>query len=50
MNDNLSEILEKVPMGAVASVAHLGTSIVATSDDLLELRLVLENFGEIREF
>ncbi len=50
MNENLSEILEQVPMGAVASVAHLGTSIVATSDDVLELRSALENFGEIREF
>jgi len=50
MNENLSEILEQVPMGAVASVAHLGTSIVATSDDVLELCSVLENFGEIREF
>ncbi len=50
MNENLSEILEQVPMGAVASVAHLGTSIVATSDDILGLRSVLENFGEVREF
>jgi len=50
MNESLSEILEQVPMGAVASVAHLGTSIIATSDDVLGLRSALENFGEIREF
>ena len=50
MNENLSKILEQVPMGAVASVAHLGTSIIATSDDVLELSSSLENFGEIREF
>ncbi len=50
MNENLSEILERVPMGAVASIAHLGTSIVATSDDLLSLRSALEGHGELREF
>ena len=50
MNEKLSVILEKVPIGAVATVAHLGTSIVATSNDLPSLRSTLEPFGEIREF
>lgn len=50
VDENLSEILEKVPIGAVATVVHLGTSVVATSNDLLNLRSALEHFGEIREF
>ena len=50
INDNLSQIIDKMPIGAVSSVAHLGTSIVATSDDIPSVVNVLEEFGEVREY
>ena len=50
MTENLSEILDQIPLGSLATVAHLGTSIVAVSDDLDELETVLEKFGEIRKY
>ena len=48
MNDNLVEILDSIPLGAVSSVAHLGTSIIAVSDDIEELAESLEKFGEVK--
>ena len=50
MTENLSEIFEQIPIGSLATVAHLGTSIVAVSDDLDELETVLGKFGEIRKY
>ena len=50
MTENLSEILDQIPLGSLATVAHLGTSIVAVSDDLDELETVLGKFGEIRKY
>ena len=50
INDNLSQIIDKIPIGAVSSVAHLGTSIVATSEDISSIVNVLEEFGEVREY
>ena len=50
MTENLSEILDQIPIGSLATVAHLGTSIVAISDDLDELETVLGKFGEIRKY
>ncbi len=49
INENISEILDKVPMGAVATVAHLGTSIVATSSDIISLQTALSDYGETIE-
>jgi len=48
INDNLAEILDSIPLGAVSSVAHLGTSIVASSDNITELAATLEKYGEVR--
>ena len=48
MNDNLVEILDSIPLGAVSSVAHLGTSIIAVSDNIEELGECLEKFGEVK--
>ena len=50
INENLSQIIDKMPIGTVSSVAHLGTSIVATSDDIFSVVNVLEEFGEIRKY
>ena len=47
---NLSQIIDKIPIGAVSSVAHLGTSIVATSEDISSIVNVLEEFGEVRKY
>tara|TARA_B100000945_G_scaffold124399_1_gene98826 strand:+ start:1091 stop:1906 length:816 start_codon:yes stop_codon:yes gene_type:complete len=48
INENLAEILDSVPLGAVSSVAHLGTSIVAVSDNIFELSECLEKYGEVK--
>ena len=48
INENLAEILDSIPLGAVSSVAHLGTSIIAVSDNITELRHCLEKYGEVR--
>tara|TARA_B100001113_G_scaffold247082_1_gene203408 strand:- start:2091 stop:2906 length:816 start_codon:yes stop_codon:yes gene_type:complete len=48
INENLAEILDSIPIGAVSSVAHLGTSIVASSDNITELAATLEKYGEVR--
>ena len=48
INENLAEILDSVPLGAVSSVAHLGTSIIAVSDNIIELAASLEKYGEVR--
>ena len=50
INKNISEIFDSTPMGSVCTVAHLGTSIIAISDDLLKLSESLEKFGEIRKY
>ena len=50
INKNISEIFDNIPIGAVSSVAHLGTSIIAISDDLPKLSESLEKFGEIRKY
>ena len=50
VNENISEMLGKLPMGAVASIAHLGTSIVATSNDITSLKEALSDYGEVLEF
>ena len=48
INENLAEILDSIPLGAVSSVAHLGTSIIAVSDNIEELAECLEKFGEVK--
>ena len=48
INDNLADILDSIPLGAVSSVAHLGTSIIAVSDNITELAASLEKYGEVR--
>ncbi len=50
INENLSEMLDKVPIGATASIAHLGTSVVATSNDSMGLKKALSAYGEVLEF
>ena len=50
LNDNIVEILDSIPIGAVSSVAHLGTSIVAVSDNITELASSLEKYGEVRVY
>ena len=47
INENLAEILSQVPMGAASTIAHLGTSIVAVSDNVGELSESLEKHGKI---
>jgi len=42
--------LDLIPMGSVATVAHLGTSLIATSKNFEELISSLEDFGEIRKY
>ena len=48
VNDNISQILDEMPIGSVSSVAHLGTSIVATSEDMDALVEKLNEFGQVR--
>ena len=50
INDNISEIIDRMPLGTVSSVAHLGTSIIATSEDIDALSNSLEKFGEVRKY
>lgn len=50
LNQNLAEILDEIPLGAVSSIAHLGTSIVAVSDNIDELSALLEKYGEVLIF
>jgi len=50
MIDSMSEALDLIPMGSVATVAHLGTSLIATSKNFEELISSLEDFGEIRKY
>ena len=50
INENLGEILDEVPLGAVSSIAHLGTSIIAVSDNVDELSTCLEKYGKILIF
>ncbi|SVB00143.1 uncharacterized protein METZ01_LOCUS152997, partial [marine metagenome] len=48
IDENLVEILDSIPLGAVSSIAHLGTSVVAISDNIAELSKCLETYGEVR--
>jgi len=50
INDDLSEIINQMPLGSVCSIAHLGTSIVATSEDIDSIILNLEKYGEVRQY
>ena len=50
MNKNISEIFNNTPIGSVSTVAHLGTSIIAISDDLTKLSESLGEFGEVRKY
>ena len=50
INDNISDMLNKVPIGSVASIAHLGTSIVATSNETTDLKESLSEYGKVLEF
>ena len=47
INENLAEIFDSIPLGAVSTVAHLGTSVVAVSDNITELSECLEKYGKI---
>ena len=48
IDENLVRVLDSIPLGAVSSIAHLGTSVVAISDNIEELSLCLEEYGEVR--
>ena len=50
INESLAEVLDEIPLGAVSSIAHLGTSIVAVSDNVDELSACLEKYGKILIF
>ena len=50
INKNISVIFDDTPIGSVSTVAHLGTSIIAISDDLPKLSESLEKYGEIRNY
>ena len=50
INENLSEIINQMPIGSVSSIAHLGTSIVATSEDIESIIVNLEKYGEVRQY
>ena len=47
INENLAEIFDSIPLGAVSSVAHLGTSVIAVSDNISELSDCLGKYGKI---
>lgn len=47
VNENLAEMFDSIPLGAVSSVAHLGTSVIAVSDNTSELSDSLEKYGKI---
>ena len=47
INENLAKIFDSIPLGAVSSVAHLGTSVIAVSDNIAELSDSLEKYGKI---
>jgi len=47
INENLAEIFDSIPLGAVSTVAHLGTSVIAVSDNISELSECLEKYGKI---
>ena len=50
INENISEIINQMPIGSVSSIAHLGTSIVATSEDIESIIVNLEKYGEVRQY
>ena len=50
INENISQMIDTLPLGSVSSIAHLGTSIVATSDDIPNLIDSLHKFGDVREY
>jgi pantoate kinase len=47
INESLVEMLDSIPIGAVSSIAHLGTSIIAVSDNVEELSESLEKYGKV---
>jgi pantoate kinase len=42
--------LAELPMGAVGTVAHLGTAVVVTGEEIEPIAAELEQFGEVRRF
>ena len=50
LNENISEIINQMPIGSVSSIAHLGTSIVATSEDIESIIVNLEKYVEVRQY
>ena len=50
INENTSQMIDKLPLDSVSSIAHLGTSIVATSDDIPKLVESLQEFGNVRQY
>ena len=50
INTDISEIIDSMPLGTICSVAHLGTSIVAISEDITSLTYSLEKYGEVRKY
>jgi len=42
--------LAELPMGAVGTVAHLGTAVIVTDEDIEPIAAELEQFGEVRRF
>ena len=50
INENTSQMIDKLPLDSVSSIAHLGTSIVATSDDTPKLVESLQEFGNVRQY
>ena len=47
INESLVEMLDSIPIGAVSSIAHLGTSIIAVSDNVEELSESLEKYDKV---
>ena len=42
--------LAELPMGAVGTVAHLGTAVVVTGEEIEPIAAELEQFGEVWRF
>ena len=50
INENTCHVIDRLPLDSVSTVAHLGTSIVATSDNIPMLVESLQEFGAVREY
>ena len=48
MSPESATALAELPMGAVGTVAHLGTAVVMTDEDVSKIATELEQFGEVR--